>query len=333
MRRRHRRSWASSQSSRESAACIPGFCLCTPFRLPSTLVDAYHRYESPQVGKKVATQSEIDSIPQVLGPRLTRSLTIGREEADRSKEDSISPTAVANASRDNPWTIQKTCTAIQEQSPLFKLPLEIRQQIYEYVLGGCHIQIHFQSARPGVISRIIMGHRQVQEDALSLNGDRFPSNRTSRPPSPTLPPTSTPVCLCSVLQDRMSVDLEEKRLLLALPTCCRRVYSETIEFLYRSNKFYFRALEDVLKLSLTILPERMCLIQKVTILNNDGSEGWSTFSRVLPWLDCRASSGLPCSCISCMPKDLLPNRQAFNWILYTWIMRILEGSKQSRKSE
>ena len=42
---------------------------------------------------------------------------------------------------------------------------------------------------------------------------------------------------------------------------CR--YSEAIEILYKENTFDFDSLNDVLKLSLTLLPERMRLIKSV----------------------------------------------------------------------
>ena len=42
---------------------------------------------------------------------------------------------------------------------------------------------------------------------------------------------------------------------------CR--YSEAIEILYKENTFDFDSLDDVLKLSLTLLPERMQLIKSV----------------------------------------------------------------------
>jgi hypothetical protein len=40
-------------------------------------------------------------------------------------------------------------------------------------------------------------------------------------------------------------------------------YSEAIEILYKENIFEFDSLNDVLKLSLTLIPERMHLIKKV----------------------------------------------------------------------
>lgn len=43
-------------------------------------------------------------------------------------------------------------------------------------------------------------------------------------------------------------------------------YSETIDTLYKSNSFYFSSMTDVLRLALTILPERMLLITDVSVV-------------------------------------------------------------------
>ena len=40
-------------------------------------------------------------------------------------------------------------------------------------------------------------------------------------------------------------------------------YSEAIEILYKENTFDFDSLNDVLKLSTTLIPERMHLIKQV----------------------------------------------------------------------
>jgi hypothetical protein len=82
-------------------------------------------------------------------------------------------------------------------------------------------------------------------------------------------------------------------------------YSEAIEILYKENFFDFDSLADVLKLSLTLLPERMSLIKSVQwkptafaphYLNNT------------PWLRCRKSESsmycLGCCCVACVSENI-----------------------------
>jgi hypothetical protein len=80
-------------------------------------------------------------------------------------------------------------------------------------------------------------------------------------------------------------------------TCCR--YSEAIEILYTANSFDFDSLNDVLKLSLTLLPERMNLMKTVQWKPTVASVNYLNST---PWLQC--GNPLPCCCISCWPKAI-----------------------------
>lgn len=213
-------------------ACIPFTCLFAPIRLVRTLVTKYQRYESENARKRKARQLIINSMPVILGPRLTRRLTIGHGEDDQPTEPLIPSRENSDSEQllhvlgGNKQNIDLAFTSDQNQSPLFKAPLEIRQQIYEYVLGGCNIHIHFlmacESISPQLLPRSKMGHCQLREDRLYLSGTQLNTTRRTTP-QPESPPRSWPNWLCQMYMYHKTADWSEAKRLLPLPLTCRRV--------------------------------------------------------------------------------------------------------------
>ena len=82
-------------------------------------------------------------------------------------------------------------------------------------------------------------------------------------------------------------------------------YSEAIEMLYTENTFNFESLNDVLKLSLTLVPERMALIQSVRWKPSAFSPHYLINT---PWLHCQnrahCTSQLSCCCVKCWPEAI-----------------------------
>jgi hypothetical protein len=96
-------------------------------------------WESPEAKKRRGENERRREIrmrtPKIMMPRLGRHLTIGREHP---MEDDID--AAKGEMRPAPWTEQ------QAESPLFKLPFEIRKMIYEEVIGGYVFHIKYLEA-------------------------------------------------------------------------------------------------------------------------------------------------------------------------------------------
>jgi hypothetical protein len=194
----------------------------------------------------------------------------------------------------------------QEQSFFFKLPEEIRRQIYGELISGYTFHIRYIEAYRR------MGHTRCKTK---------------------LPDTCK--CLYYVRKKGVPDEWGQADLLAPLQTCRRMYstvistphewvatnpknrYSEGIEMLYRRNTFDFESLAAVLKLSLTILPERMQMIKLVQwryawpirgfwpgsfnpAIANFERKGTQT---TLPWLAC-CSPDSPCTCIACMPTEV-----------------------------
>ena len=214
-------------------ACIPVICLSATIHLIHTLVSKYRRYEPPNARKSKARQLEINSMPAILGPRLTRQLAIGRGEDDQPKEPLI-PCRENSASEPLlhvpegiNQTINTNFICDQNQSLLFQLPLEIRQQIYEYVLGGCNIHIHFLMACDSISSQLLprskMGHCQLRVDRLHLSSNQLTTIRETTPQPESPPERSWPNWLCQMYMYHKTADWNEAKRLLPLPLTCRKV--------------------------------------------------------------------------------------------------------------
>jgi hypothetical protein len=144
-RRRQRQPVGSVESAAMVVAaicCMPCICVCGAGLLVAKMFHAAATYERPSVRRKREERLQDESrqrtvriqAPKVLGPRLQGSLTIGRRVEMEEHEE-------LNRHVAPPSPTSKT-TGEQLQSPLFRLPLEVRRQIYEEVIGGYVIHIY-----------------------------------------------------------------------------------------------------------------------------------------------------------------------------------------------
>lgn len=103
------------------------------------------KYERPKTRRRRESRERkkaiIRATPRRVEPRLERHLTIGRPEAEKKIEevelDGRKEIEMVDLKR------VMTVTDRQEESSIFKLPLEIRRKVYEDVLGGYVIHIYF----------------------------------------------------------------------------------------------------------------------------------------------------------------------------------------------
>ena len=141
----------------------------------------------------------------------------------------------------------KTCD--QSQSRLFsKLPLELRQSIYRYVLGGKVIHVTRLQTRLGHVTCFHVAREDVKKP-YSPSSHQCWGIRYAR------------TTLFNGLRDEERTD--DKDAVSALVKTCRRVYSESIGFLYQENVFNVNTPETILLLKETVLPHRLQVISSV----------------------------------------------------------------------
>jgi hypothetical protein len=119
------------------------------------------RYERPKTKMRKRDEARrkevLRTTPRPLEPRLERHLTIGREilvEKEENMEvlsEKREEVEVLKEKKEEQIEIVKGKSEIgrtddQMESPLFKLPLEIRRQIWEDTLGGYVFHIYFVQA-------------------------------------------------------------------------------------------------------------------------------------------------------------------------------------------
>jgi hypothetical protein len=131
-----------------TACCFPCLCLCGAGFIISRLFHCVTNYTTPGTRRRQAAEAARQTeeameerearklrvcAAKFLGPRLEGSLTIGRKEPQQTGglQDHV---------------IRPKRTDGQLQSPLFRLPLEVRRQIYEEVIGGYVIHIYLLQA-------------------------------------------------------------------------------------------------------------------------------------------------------------------------------------------
>lgn len=160
----------------------------------------------------------IKHTPSILGPRdgprAGRPLTIGRPEETVSVIEGVSEGAsemevesdvkVENSAVGAPKSMWKSRTDDQAQCHLFKLPLEIRNQIWEEVLTGYTIHIFF------VENYLPMGHSRCKPEG----GRSCVCKLESKQWKAYQPRT---------LKQKGAVDAWGQCELLALPKTCRRM--------------------------------------------------------------------------------------------------------------
>jgi hypothetical protein len=139
----------------------------------------------------------------------------------------------------------------QEQSIFFKLPAEIRQEIYHYVLGDRLIHLDFQPRRKYVKGNPYprtgwLYRRQICEYAEYNISWTHPC--------------------ANILPQHRSQNYDPNSKLLALPLACVRLYQEAIPVLYSSNHFDMIRLdiEDIQSLLTTcISPRRLACMRSL----------------------------------------------------------------------
>jgi len=260
---------------------LPCICLIGGGIIAKDLFLKARKYERPKTRRRRESKERkkaiIRSTPKRVAPRLERHLTIGRPEPEADEEYGDLEVGLDLEEKRKEAEAGKlrrvmTVTDRQEESAIFKLPLEIRRKVYEDLLGGYVIHIYFVEA-----------YRRMSHTRCK---NRSPEVCRGMP------------CR-QIFKVKGASDAWGNVGLLPLLQSCRRIYSEAIEILYKNNTFDFDSLDDVLKLSLTLLPERMCLIKTV-----QWKPTVSTLNHLsnTPWLNCRSPRA--CCCITCWPKAI-----------------------------
>ncbi|CZR63881.1 uncharacterized protein PAC_13778 [Phialocephala subalpina] len=292
----------------------------------------------------------IKHTPSILGPRdgpgAGRPLTIGRPEeavtvtevASGTEMEVEAKVEVEDGAIGAPKSLWKRRTDEQSQCHLFKLPLEIRNQIWEELITGYTIHIFF------VENYLPMGHSRCKPEggrscACQLEAKQW---RAYQPRS---------------LKQKGAVDAWGQCELLALPKTCRRIYSETIELLYHSNTFDFNSIVEVFRFSLTVLPDRIQVMKNVRwkyagIYDSvnpryvsvkrfgvyprigEGEEGRICNKR--PWLVCRKSpedediDQTACSCLSCWTPHVGIEVEEQQLVIYNWLMALVDMREREK---
>ncbi|KAJ7490965.1 hypothetical protein FB451DRAFT_628542 [Mycena latifolia] len=107
---------------------------------------------------------------------------------------------------------QRRLKAQPPGSHLLRLPLELRQYIYEFVLGGRVISLKLVTSK---LHKHYVVRSKFYEPADVADGSRI----------------------------RLNSDIPGERIPIALLFACRQVYLEALPILHRCNTFYFRAHE------------------------------------------------------------------------------------------
>ncbi|RFU34861.1 hypothetical protein B7463_g1482, partial [Scytalidium lignicola] len=282
-----------------TVCCLP--CICA-YGIGVIAVDVFQgikNYEKPQKRDerrkeaKARTMRRRNPVGLDMGPRLERCLTLPLRVPERVDLGSSSHDGVywdgmieelkSRGGKEKTIEISPPVKVLQRtedqlESPLFKLPLEIRRQIYEEVLGGHVFHIYFVQAYRR------LSHTRCKDRSTPCNGA---------------------VCRSMVKIPGAKDDWGNISLLHMLQSC-RRVYSEAIEMLYKENTFDFDSLNGVLQLSRTILPNRMKLVTSVQwrykydAHNQIIDPSSVSYYYHSPWADCSAPE--ECSCVLCWPK-------------------------------
>jgi len=288
MVRRHRNSAAETTLTVVATICfLPCICLIGGAIVVKDLFYAVKRFERSKTRirrmEKTKRQEVLRNSPKQLGRRLERHLTIGREatieiqepmevEETERKEKSHVLTEIKPSKAQVAKKRQSGRTDNQLGSSLFNLPLEIRRQIWEEVLGGYVLHMYFVEA-----------YRRMSHTRCKTH---FPDICTGQGPA------SNP-CR-NTFKVPGARDKWGQSNLLSLLQSCRQIYSEAIPFLYERNTFRFESLLDVMRFSQTVLPERMRLIKDIR-WKLSKSHGVNYDSEFMPWLKCNAPSS--CWCI------------------------------------
>ncbi|KAI9713952.1 MAG: hypothetical protein M1820_000682 [Bogoriella megaspora] len=138
----------------------------------------------------------------------------------------------------------------QLQSSLSRLPREIRQMIWKYVLGD-HV-LHIVRLRRRLFS-IKCGHNH-QDISTQFHRCWGTSDRRSEL-------ADTPGFYTGPLNEFQP----ELNSFLPLLRTCRQIYSESVNTLYRDNRFDFNHFDSILYLSQSVLRKRLDEIQVISL--------------------------------------------------------------------
>ncbi|KAF2710722.1 hypothetical protein K504DRAFT_453786 [Pleomassaria siparia CBS 279.74] len=151
--------------------------------------------------------------------------------------------------------IEKTTrgpTIDQTLTPLMRLPMELRQMIYRYVLGDSTMHM--------VLKEQKLGHLRCKAESTITCPMGYNGLTLSRE-----------CCWGKVdsanIWSPQNGNKEEPTDggIVPLLRSCRQIYSESIKFLYSTNAFSFSDLDALRYFSCTVLPQRFNLIQNLDI--------------------------------------------------------------------
>lgn len=241
------------------------WCLVTPIYVAFFLVECY--YTSLRRGRSRRS-----------GPRHSY-----REECERLDRE-YAPRPLLPEQRPRPLTAcgQSSPLDTQQDSPLFKLPAELRLRIYHEVLGG---NVFHLLLKPHRVGHVLCDERPktypatddlpevVQRDPerKCLANRQFP-DAGSIPGSygrgfKTRHKTSDPdSCAGRKMHSLSGYLLRKSDFSLSLLLSCRRLYCEAIDTLYKDNVFDINHPQTFVLFADTILPQRLALIQSLQLL-------------------------------------------------------------------
>lgn len=177
--------------------------------------------------------------------RRQSSASKGKSQTDAgaskgSTEESRQPRRALSIDGDLDQEKTKIPISNQEQSPLFRLPLELRQKIYSYVFGFSNI--HIRSAKGGHVLRHI---RCKCADGCPGTAHTFEHGGAWK---------RTWTC------DASKYDIDGDRVPPGLLRVCRKVYTEAVEILYLENTFCFKDVGVLGQFAARVLPQRIAVV-------------------------------------------------------------------------
>ncbi|KAF1957031.1 hypothetical protein CC80DRAFT_504127 [Byssothecium circinans] len=143
---------------------------------------------------------------------------------------------------------------------LWKLPFEVRQQVWKYAVGGNHIHIMRRKGRLGNV------YCSADDPTDPIRRDLCLSTRDE---NGCYIPTAWP-------RDTYP---------LALLSICRQIYTETVGLLYTHNTFAFDEPDTVQLFYQTVLPSRSRLIKSIHFTPNARNDIYSRshWNRMISW--------------------------------------------------
>ena len=168
----------------------------------------------------------------------------------------------------------------QGQSPLFRLPLEIRQIIYHQLLGNLLIDIQMalggRNGPPGSEDRRVFDSSTVWQNGFEIKNAASMSKENRRLHTRVALDWNTSV------RDVPEGELEYLSILPILQSC-RRVYSEAIKVLYRTNAFNIVETHQAYQLTRSLSVSKLAYIRQIHF-GLDLAEDWSLLAKTLSQL-------------------------------------------------